>query len=96
MSSNTLGPKPGSTGQVGRGTNRLSMDRRYNDSAETGGLDPSFGPARCGLFPHKGRPLDQLGRRHESKNNEEKQKSTSCLKFTCCHCGYKCHILEVL
>lgn len=71
LCSNPLGPKPRSTGQVGRGTDRLSMDWRYNDPAEAGGMDSSFGPACCGLFSHKGRPLDQLGGRHESKNNNE-------------------------
>lgn len=69
----TLGPKPRGTGQVGRRTNGLSLDRCYYDPAETGGVDPSFGKARCCLFPHQGRPLDQLGRRHEGKNGEKRE-----------------------
>lgn len=63
--SDPMGPEPRGTGQVGRGSDWLSLDRRHNDSAQTGGLDPPPGPARRGLFPHQGRPVDQLGERHE-------------------------------
>ena len=59
---------------MGRGSNRFSMDRRHYDPAEAGGVDSSSGKACCGLFCHQGRPLDQLGRRHEG-NDEEKAAS---------------------
>lgn len=67
-----MGPKPRGAGQVGRGTDRLSLDRRHYDPAEAGGLDPSFGEARCGLLPHQGGPLGQLGGRHEGKTRENR------------------------
>lgn len=66
-----LGSKPRGIGQVGRGTDRVPLDRRHYDPAETGRLDPPFGEACCGMFPDQGRPLDQLGRRHEGKNREK-------------------------
>ena len=39
----------------------LPLHRRHHDPAAARGLDPPSGPARRGLFPHQGRPLDQLG-----------------------------------
>lgn len=72
MCPDPLGPKPRGAGQVGGGPDRLPMDRCYYDPAEAGGLDPSFGSTRCGLFSHQGRPLDQLGRRHEGGNKVQK------------------------
>lgn len=71
MCPDPLGPEPRGAGQVGRGTDRLSLDRRYYDPAKAGGLDPSFGAACCGLLPHQGRSLDPLGGRHEGKHREE-------------------------
>lgn len=63
-----LGQKPRGAGQVGRGTDGLSLDRRHYDPAKAGGMDPSLGEACCGLLPYQGRPLDQLGGRHEGTN----------------------------
>lgn len=67
---NSLGPKPWGPSQVGRGKDRLSVDRRHHDPAQTGGLDSSFSSACCGLLPDQGRPLDQLGGRYEGKTQQ--------------------------
>lgn len=64
-----LGPEPRGIGQVGRGSDGLSLDRRHHDPAETGGLDPPPGPARRGLLPDPRGPVDQLGVRHEGRRS---------------------------
>lgn len=47
------------------GSDRVSLDRRHNDSTERGRMDSSFGQACGGLFPYERRSLDFLGGRNE-------------------------------
>lgn len=67
LRADSLGSQPWGTGKVGRRSNRVPLDRCHHDPAKTGGLDPPLGPACRSLFPHSRRPVDQLGKRNESK-----------------------------
>lgn len=71
---------------MGGGTDGLSLDRRHYDTAEAGGVDPPFGEARCGLLPHQGRPVAQLGGRHEGKN---RGKGIRLFSMYSLHCLFK-------
>lgn len=70
MSPDPMGPEPRGAGQVGWGSNWFSLDWRDHDPVETRGLDPPPGPTCRGMFPHKGRPVDQLGERHEGRTTQ--------------------------
>lgn len=65
MCSDPMGPQPRGTGQVGRGQDRLPLDRRHHDTAEAGGVDPPPGAPRRGLLPNTWRLVGQLGGGHE-------------------------------
>lgn len=65
---NPLGQEPWSLGEVGRGQDRLPLDRCNYDPTETGRMDPPSSQACGGLFPHQGRSLDQLGVRSQGKS----------------------------
>ncbi len=54
-----------SSGLHPSGSDGLPVDRRHHDPAAWGGLGPSSGAARRGLFPDTRRSLDQLGGGHE-------------------------------
>lgn len=65
MRADPMGSQPRGTGQVGRGQDRIPLDRRHHDPAEAGGVDsPPGTPCRC-LLPYTWRFVDQLGRGHE-------------------------------
>lgn len=49
------------------GKDWLSMDWCYNDTAAARRMDPSLSTTCSWVFPYKRRPLDKLGRGHESK-----------------------------
>lgn len=62
-----MGPKPRGTGQVGWGSDRFSLDWCHHDPAKTRRLDPPSCTTCCGLLPHQGRSVDQLGEWHEGR-----------------------------